>query len=43
MNVYEKAEYFKKTFPETYLKRGSLLAIFGMWTYEGNKKMNDYL
>lgn len=38
-----RVEVFKKEFPDTQLKRGSLLAIFGMWKYEGRDKMIEYL
>ena len=38
-----RVKVFKKEFPDTQLKRGSLLAIFGMWKYEGRDKMIEYL
>lgn len=43
MDVYRTTEIFKKEFPGTNLKRGALLAIFGMWKYEGSLKMEEYL
>lgn len=41
--IYEIVEKYKREFPDTLLKRGSLLAIFGMWRYEGQGRMLEYL
>ena len=43
MDAYRTTEIFKKEFPATSLKRGSLLAIFNMWRYTGTAKMEEYL
>ena len=42
-DIRELTEIFKREFPETQLKRGSLLAIFGMWKYEGESNMRGHL
>ena len=39
MNAYELTETFKRDFPNTMLKRGSLIAIFELWKYEDTHVM----
>lgn len=43
MDAYRTTEIFKKEFPNTYLKRGTLLEIFNMWRWVGSAKMDEYL
>lgn len=41
--MYEKVAVFKQKYPETNLKKGSLIAIFEMNRYEKADKMAEYL
>lgn len=43
MDVYKATEIYKKEFPDTQLKRGALLAIFGMSKFTNHERMIDYL